>query len=227
MWLRHAAAVLASSVVAAGITPVIAVPATAESSTTACFGADTPVRTKPWWKKKHPDWSEKKINSYVALMEGIAGYAVECLVNEERKKARIAPLKYNSSLFKAAKKHLNDAKYYKWWYKNADPATYHRFRGREDGADQTDRARAAGYCKGGSSWYVKENVYQGWDGTATPRAAVRWWMEESPSHRATILDPTMKEAAVSAQYGKADSTNREALNSDIAMVTAQVFGRCS
>lgn len=225
MWPRLAAAVTASSMLAAGMTPVVAAPATADSSTSACFGADTLVRTKAWWKKKHPNWSEKKINSYVALMEGVAEHAIECLVNEERKKARIAPLKYNSSLFKAARKHVNDAKYYKWWYKGANRATYHLFRGY--GANQTDRALAAGYCRGGSSWYVKENVYHDFDGRATPRAAVRWWMDKSPEHRATILDPTMKEAAVSAQYGWADSTNKEALASDIAMVTAHVFGRCS
>jgi hypothetical protein len=225
MWPRLATALLASSVLAAGMTAVTA-PATAQSGTTACFGADTLVRTKAWWKKKNPTWSAKRINSYVLLTEGIAGSAIECLVNEERKKAGIARLTYNSPLFKAAKKHVEDAKRYRWWHEDADSATYHLFRGRRDGANQTDRARAAGYCKGGSSWYVKENVYQGWGRAATAREAVRWWMR-SPSHRATILDPGMKEAAVSAQYGTADSTNRQALNSDIAMVTAQVFGRCS
>ncbi|WP_214107493.1 CAP domain-containing protein [Acrocarpospora catenulata] len=92
----------------------------------------------------------------------------------------------------------------------------------ETGTDPAARAKAAGYCKRGTSWAVGENAYLGWGrASVTPRAAVTWWMG-SPPHRATILTPGYTEMYTKAAYGSADPS----VSATPAMTYVQMFGRC-
>lgn len=208
---------LASTLLAAGLVSVAATPAQAAD----CAFADNLVRTEPWFKKHKPELNERQRKAAIVLMEAFASNAMRCLVNAERKKEGVAPLADSYRLYKAADEHVKAAKMLKWWIdRPEDPNNTQWHINPVTKSDVGVRARAAGYCPTGS-WRVQENVFADWDDRATPRAAMRWWMN-SAGHRAAILNPEMTHTGISVRYGKA----RPGLNTDVAMVTTEVFGYC-
>ncbi|MEV6033503.1 CAP domain-containing protein [Nonomuraea sp. NPDC052116] len=211
-------AFLAAALLATGLA---ATAAPAHAQRADCDFADNPVRTEPWFKKHKPELTEGQRKAAIVLMEGFASNAIRCLVNAERARVGVAPLEDSYRLYKAADEHVQAARLLKWWIdRPEDPKNKQWHINPVTHSDVGVRVRAAGYCPAGT-WQVKENVFSGWDGTATPRAAVRWWMN-SDEHRAAILDPAMKQTGISVRYGKA----RPRLFTDVAMLTTEVFGSC-
>jgi uncharacterized protein YkwD len=214
---RGITAAVASALLAAAL-PVVATPARAAAD---CANADNPVRTEPWFKKHKPELSEGQRKAAITLMEAFAASSIRCLVNAERKQAGLAPVADSLRLYRAADEHVESARRLKWWIdRPEDPKNTQWHINPVTKTQVGDRVRKAGYCPAGT-WQVKENVYAGWDGNATPRAAVRWWMD-SAEHRAAILHPDMTQTGISVRYGKA----RRGVTSDVAMITTEVFGFC-
>ena len=85
------------------------------------------------------------------------------------------------------------------------------------------RIRERGYCNE-NPLLTRENNYTGYGDGSTPEAAVTWWMQ-SPSHRATILDPALNgfafglEPAYANDDGAADSANLKG-------TFVSTFGKC-
>ncbi len=98
------------------------------------------------------------------------------LINEERRKAGLAPVAYNGTLDNAAEKHAH--------HMSLVGRMAHD--GIGDG-DPGERVRAEGWRK---SW--GENVATG---QTTPEQVVREWMN-SPTHRRNILDPNFRNMGV-------------------------------
>ncbi|MEU4224954.1 CAP domain-containing protein [Nonomuraea sp. NPDC026600] len=216
---RLAAAAAASSLLSLGLLVTATAPASAASAgsaAAACSGADDTVRTPQWYRQQYPDWTDSRIKAAVVLNEGFASGSIRCLVNAERTKAGLAPVEDSLRLYNAADAHVKAAIQQKWW---VDGANWHV--NPSTGSTVGSRIRAAGYCPSGT-WQALENVYAGW-GTAyaTPRAAVRWWMN-SASHRQNILNPQMKQTGISVRNGSA----RPGVTSNVTLVTTEVFGFC-
>ncbi|HUR08261.1 MAG TPA: CAP domain-containing protein [Nonomuraea sp.] len=210
---RLAAATAASSLLSLGLLITATAPASAAA---ACGGADDTVRTPQWYRQQNPDWTDSRIKAAVTLNEGFASASIRCLVNAERAKAGLAPVEDSLRLYNAADAHVKAAVQQKWW---VDGANWHV--NPSTGSTVGSRVRAAGYCPSGT-WQALENVYAGW-GTAyaTPRAAVRWWMN-SAAHRQNILNAQVKQTGISVRNGSA----RPGVTFNITLVTTEVFGFC-
>jgi uncharacterized protein YkwD len=134
------------------------------------------------------------------LSPALAAASVACLINKERAKAGLPPLRFNVQLAAAASGHAAEGARLKWWGPGADSHT-----NPETGSTPDQRIRAAGYC-GGSPRRTSENTFTSY-GTGgkfppTPAGAVAWWMQ-SPGHRANILDPNVTEIGVGVVPGSA------------------------
>ncbi|MEU9993076.1 CAP domain-containing protein [Streptomyces sp. NPDC048045] len=143
--------------------------------------------------------------------------AVICLINAQRTQRGLAPLTTNQALTNAAKQHAVEAVQLKWWGPGEDP-----HRNPQTGSTPQSRIQAAGYCPNPRSWEFSEITYTGWGGSGTPQAAVNWWMN-SPSHRAIILKPSLREMGPWAQPGSADRAGATSPSAGTYVVT---FGRC-
>ncbi|GAB1822164.1 CAP domain-containing protein [Herbidospora sp. RD11066] len=178
---------------------------------------------------------------YDHLMQGSRiENAVLCLVNAERTGRGLQPVKrylalrgMTVPLSSATAKQVAAAVRIRWWGTVAqvgnctplksDPTRCDVHVNPETGTDPAARAKAAGYCKRGTSWAVAENAYFGWGRpSVTPRAAVTWWMGSAP-HRATILTPGYTEMYTKTAYGSADPS----VSATPAVTYVQMFGRCS
>ncbi|MBO3747291.1 hypothetical protein J5X84_14530 [Streptosporangiaceae bacterium NEAU-GS5] len=166
--------------------------------------------------------------------------SVLCLVNAERTSRGLQPVKRylalrgtTVALSSATYKEVAAAVRIRWWgtvkqVGKCTPLAYDPTRcdphiNPETGTDPGARAKAAGYCKNGTSWAVGENAYLGWGAASvTPRAAVTWWMGSAP-HRATILTAGYTELYTKTAYGSADPS----VSTTPAMTYLQTFGRCS
>ncbi len=100
-----------------------------------------------------------------------AGAATLCLLNAQRRRYHLAPLRGSAQLARAAYAH--------------SVAMVHRHRF-EHGA-YIARIRRSGFLAGAHSWMAGENIAWGARGRSTPMAIVRSWMH-SPPHRANILN---------------------------------------
>jgi uncharacterized protein YkwD len=108
------------------------------------------------------------------------------LVNQEREKKSLPPLAMNNHLVAAARAH------------SADMACRNYFSHQgSDGSTSFERMESNGYKMS----YAGENIYAGPEQFNTPTQAVRHWMN-SPSHRASILNPDYTEAGVGYYYFK-------------------------
>jgi uncharacterized protein YkwD len=111
---------------------------------------------------------------------------IVCLLNLERGKYGLVPLREEVHLDQAAQVQADDI------------ATRHFFAHvNPDGRTPQDRITAAGYP---SSPMTGENILWGEEREATPVRAVRAWMH-SPGHRANILRPQFIEIGVGVTRG--------------------------
>lgn len=115
--------------------------------------------------------------------------AILCLVNKERGKRGLKPLKLDRRLAKAARGHSNDM-------------VQRRFFDHTAPGDVTfvERIQRQRYTAGARSWSVGENLAWGTGPLATPQRIVAGWMK-SPGHRANILSKRFREIGIGIARG--------------------------
>jgi uncharacterized protein YkwD len=139
------------------------VPTAATAEAQACAGADN-----------HP--------SQVSVTQ--LRSTTTCLVNAERGKRGLAPLRANTGLRLAAQRHARDM-VRKRYFSHAS----------RKGVTFKTRILRAGYLRGSGNAILGENLAWGSGGSATPRSIVRSWMN-SPGHRANILRGQYREIGI-------------------------------
>jgi uncharacterized protein YkwD len=107
-----------------------------------------------------------------------------CLLNVERARRGLVPLRPQPLLELASQRHSDDM-VRRRYYEHETP----------DGVDPQMRMSAVGYAP---AW-TGENLYTGTGTEATPVRALKGWME-SPGHRANILRPEFTEVGVGIAY---------------------------
>jgi uncharacterized protein YkwD len=115
-----------------------------------------------------------------------------CLVNRERRRRGLRPLRASGKLSLAARRHASDMLRHGYFS--------HQSR---SGASFVRRIRSTGYLHGARAWLVGENIALGRGRSSTARAILRAWMH-SPPHRASILRPSFRELGA----GVASSASR-------------------
>lgn len=115
------------------------------------------------------------------------------LINAERAKAGLQPLKINSKLNTSAETHSS-------WMLNADVFSHTG----ANGSTATDRMRAAGYVFSGN-WSSGENIAwqseRGAAGISDDVINLHQSLMNSPGHRANILNPNFTEVGIGIEEG--------------------------
>src|SRR5215210_6333200 len=115
--------------------------------------------------------------------------ATLCVLNAERAKHRLRPLRLNRKLAVAARGHSKAM------------ASSHFFsHNSRNGTSFLSRIRRTGYLRGARSWNVGENIAWGSGRLGTPRAIARAWMN-SPGHRANILSRSFRAIGIGISAG--------------------------
>jgi uncharacterized protein YkwD len=115
--------------------------------------------------------------------------ATLCVLNAQRVRNHLRPLRLNRQLSRAARRHSRAM------------ATRHFFSHTSlSGASFVDRIRRTGYLSRARSWSVGENIAYGSRGRATPRSIGSAWMN-SPGHRANILSPSFRAIGIGIALG--------------------------
>jgi len=115
--------------------------------------------------------------------------ATLCVLNVERAKHHLRPLRLNRKLASAARGH------------SGSMTSRHYFSHDSlNGASFLDRIRRTGYLRGARSWNVGENIAWGSGRLSTPRAIGRAWMN-SPGHRANILSRSFRAIGIGIAAG--------------------------
>jgi uncharacterized protein YkwD len=112
--------------------------------------------------------------------------ATLCLINDERARAHLAPLRADAALAAAAAQHSSDM-VARDYFEHVSPS----------GSTPKARLTAVGYLKPDHAWSIGENIAAATGTLATPASMVRMWMDSSP-HRANILNPAFRDTGVAA-----------------------------
>ncbi|MCB0874831.1 MAG: CAP domain-containing protein [Solirubrobacterales bacterium] len=123
------------------------------------------------------------------LSDKRAAKAVVCLLNKERRKHHLRPLRQQSAQAKAARKH-NRRMIRSRCFSHQCPGE----------KDLVGRLTATRYLPCNCSWGVAENIAYGSGGSGTPRRIVDAWMR-SPGHRANILNGAYEHVGVGVGSG--------------------------
>jgi uncharacterized protein YkwD len=115
--------------------------------------------------------------------------ATLCVLNAERARRDLRPLRLNDRLSTAARRHSRAMASQRFFSHDS-----------LSGASFVDRIRATGYLAGVSSWYVGENIAYGSGDRSSPRSIGRAWMK-SPPHRANILSSSFREIGIGVASG--------------------------
>jgi uncharacterized protein YkwD len=115
--------------------------------------------------------------------------ATLCVLNAERARHDLSPLRLNRKLSTAARRHSR-AMVRERFFSHTSPG----------GATFVDRIRATGYLSGARSWSVGENIAYGSGSRSTPRSIGRAWMN-SPGHRANILSESYRSIGIGIASG--------------------------
>jgi uncharacterized protein YkwD len=115
--------------------------------------------------------------------------ATLCLLNAERARERLAPLRLERRLSLAADRHTGDM-VRRRYFSHDSP----------DGSSFLDRIRRAGYLEDARSWSAGENIAWGSGWRSTPRSIVRAWMESS-GHRANVLSSRFRHIGIGVARG--------------------------
>lgn len=115
--------------------------------------------------------------------------ATLCVLNVERKKRGLRPLRLNRKLSAAARGHSGAMAAKRFFSHNS-----------LSGASFVARIRRTGYLRGVRSWNVGENIAWGSRSLGTPRAIGRAWMN-SPGHRANILSRSFRAIGIGIAAG--------------------------
>jgi uncharacterized protein YkwD len=113
-----------------------------------------------------------------------------CLLNAQRARFDLRPLRMSSQLSQAALRHA------------ADMERRHYFSHvSRNGSSFVQRIRRTGYLQRASSWFVGENLAWGaGEHRSSPRGIVAAWMG-SPPHRANILNSRFREVGIGVVEG--------------------------
>jgi uncharacterized protein YkwD len=113
-----------------------------------------------------------------------------CLLNAQRARYRLRPLRLSETLSQAAQRHAGDMERRHYFSHTS-----------RNGSDFVQRIRRTGYFKRASSWFVGENLAWGAGvNRSSPRGIVAAWMG-SPPHRHNILDSRFHEIGVGVVEG--------------------------
>jgi uncharacterized protein YkwD len=115
--------------------------------------------------------------------------ATLCVLNAERARHRLRPLRLNHKLSRAAQRHSHAMARHRFFSHNS-----------LSGASFVDRIRGTGYLSGAHSWTVGENIAYGSGSRSTPRAIGSAWMNSSP-HRANVLSTSFRSIGIGIAYG--------------------------
>ncbi len=113
--------------------------------------------------------------------------AVISLVNQERAKENLPPMRYNSFLEKSAQAHADDMKARNYFEHNTPEGTT-----AEDRIDRDGYLQPFKDCLCSKSYIVGENIAKGQSSAAE---VVETWMN-SPDHRANIMNPDFNEIGI-------------------------------
>jgi uncharacterized protein YkwD len=115
--------------------------------------------------------------------------ATLCLLNRQRARRQLNPLRLNRKLSAAARGHSRAM------------VTRHFFSHDSlNGSSFVDRIRRAGYLEGARGWSVGENIAYGSGRLSTPRAIAAAWMRSS-GHRANILSHSFQSIGIGIAAG--------------------------
>jgi uncharacterized protein YkwD len=112
-----------------------------------------------------------------------------CLLNRERGRYGLRPLRLNARLTRAALEHSRDMVSHHY-FAHMTPA----------GITPSERMRATGYLTSTRPWTVGENLEWGTQHFSSPEGAVNAWMH-SPEHRANILSGSYREIGIGIAVG--------------------------
>ena len=115
--------------------------------------------------------------------------ATLCLLNQERSRYALSPLRLNARLSRAALAHSRDMVAYHY-FAHTTPS----------GVKPADRVRATGYFDGTRAWTIGENIEWGTLTLSSPKATVRGWMA-SPHHRENILYGSYRDIGIGIVVG--------------------------
>jgi uncharacterized protein YkwD len=115
--------------------------------------------------------------------------ATLCILNAQRARHDLGPLRLSRRLSTAARGHSRSMVRERF-FSHTSP----------DGATFVDRIRATGYLEGAQSWSVGENIAYGSGSRSTPRSIGRAWMN-SPGHRANILSESFRQIGIGIAPG--------------------------
>jgi uncharacterized protein YkwD len=115
--------------------------------------------------------------------------AIRCLVNEQRRRHGLAPVRSSGALRRAADGLAGDMVRRKF-FAHVTPG----------GSTVDSRVRSAGYLGGALSWSLGETLAWGAARAGTAAALVNALMH-SPPHRAIILSPQFREVGVGVAFG--------------------------
>lgn len=168
--------------------------------------------------------------------------AVVCLINAERQSRNLPALGTRGlagRLHVSALAHAQAAVAIKWWH---GPGKFDPHTNPQTGSTIASRIQAAGYCTSSSSARTGEVTFNAWGangddfddngqdtghkcpfGCTTPFAAVDWWMNISPPHRAVLLDPNLKDIGAAAMGEVADPAGSSSGQKGLYVVD---FGTC-
>jgi len=115
--------------------------------------------------------------------------ATLCVLNAERARHHLRPLRLNRRLSTAAQRHSR-AMARRRFFSHTSPG----------GASFVDRIRSTGYLSGARSWTVGENIAYGSGSRSTPRSIGSAWMH-SPPHRSNILSSAYRAIGIGIAAG--------------------------
>jgi uncharacterized protein YkwD len=115
--------------------------------------------------------------------------ATLCVLNAERARHHLRPLRLNRRLSLAAQRHSR-AMARRKFFSHTSPG----------GASFVDRIRSTGYLSGARSWTVGENIAYGAGSRSTPRSIGSAWMN-SPPHRSNILSSSYRAIGIGIAAG--------------------------
>ena len=115
--------------------------------------------------------------------------ATLCVLNVQRARHDLRPLRLNRKLSRAARRHSRAMARQRFFSHNS-----------RNGASFVDRIRRTGYLSGVRSWRIGENIAYGAGGRSTPRSIGGAWMRSAP-HRANILSASFREIGIGLASG--------------------------
>lgn len=115
--------------------------------------------------------------------------ATLCLINAERRKHGLTPLRSDPRLSKAAREHSRDM-VRRRYFAHTTP----------EGLGFAQRIGHTGYLRASRQWLVGENIAWGWHRRDTPAEVVRAWMQ-SPPHREEILRRSFRDVGIGVVAG--------------------------